>query len=103
MVILFIFAFSMAFFLLRSNDEGFDSIPIAMLTTSVMMVGEIDYRSVFLDNQKGPYIKLQQIFVFCFLLIITIVIMNLFVGLAVGDTDKIMKRSKAEERINKVC
>ena len=103
MVILLIFAFSMAFFLLRSNDEGFDNIPIAMLTTSVMMVGEIDYRSVFLDNQNGPYIALQGIFLLCFLLIITVVIMNLFVGLAVGDTDQVMKKSKAEKRFDKVC
>lgn len=100
MVILFIFAFSMAFFLLMNNDEGFQDIPISMLTTSVMMAGEIDFREVFLEKE-GPHILLERVFVLGFLVIITIVIMNLLVGLAVGDTDKTMKRSKVEKRYYK--
>ena len=102
MVFLFIFAFSMAFYLLMSNDEGYADIPLAMLTTSVMMVGEIDYRSVFLGDNISRHIVLTRLFLFCFLIIITIVIMNLLVGLAVGDTDDTMKRSKAEKRFCKV-
>ena len=102
MIFLFIFAFSMAFYLLMSNDEGYASIPLAMLTTSVMMVGEIDYRNVFLGDNTIRYIVLTRLFLFCFLIIITIVIVNLLVGLAVGDTTDIMKRSKAEKRFFKV-
>ena len=102
MVSLFIFAFSIAFYLLMSNYEGFENIPNAILTTFAMMVGEIDYRDMFLRKKNSPYIVLQRIFLFCFLIIITIVIMTLLIGLAVGDTDETMKRAKAERYYAKV-
>ena len=102
MVFLFIFAFSMAFYVLMTKDEGFREVFNSMLTTSVMMIGEIDYRGVFLGKGEGPHYLLERLFLFCFLVIMTIVIMNLLVGLAVGDTDETMKRSKAEKRYYKV-
>ena len=66
-----------------------------------MMSGEIDYRDVFLDSQSSVYI-LQCAFLVLFFLVMGIVVMNVFVGLAVGDTDEMMKRSKAEKRLHKV-
>ena len=93
----------MAFFLLMGRDIGFDNLPISLLTTSVMMVGEVNYREVFLEKEKGPYIVLQRIILICFLMVVTIVLMNLLVGLAVGDTSDTIKRSKDEKRFYKVC
>ena len=102
MVILFIFAFSMAFYVLMTKDEGFREVFNSMLTTSVMMIGEIDYRGVFLEKGEGPHYFLERLFLFCFLIIMTFAIMNLLIGLAVGDTAEIMKRSKEEKRYYKV-
>ena len=66
-----------------------------------MMSGEIDYRDVFLDSQSSVYI-LQCVFLVLFFLVMVIVVMNVFVGLAVGDTHEMMKKSKAEKCLHKV-
>ena len=102
MVILFIIAFSVAFLVLMSNDEGFKTFPISILTTSIMVTGEMDYRDVFLQAENGPFNLLQRIFLILFVMVGGIVLMNLLVGLAVGDTDSIMKRSQAEKRLHQV-
>ena len=103
MVILFVMSFAMTFMLLRSDDYGFSTLPWATLTTLIMMSGEIDYRGVFLDSQSSVYI-LQCVFLVLFFLVMAIVVMNVFVGLAVGDTvDEMTKRSKAAKRLHKVC
>ena len=66
-----------------------------------MMSGEIDYREAFLDSQSSVYI-LQCVFLVLFFLVMGIVVMNVFVGLAVGDTEEMMKRSKDEKRLHEV-
>jgi ABC-type antimicrobial peptide transport system permease subunit len=101
MVTLFIIAFAMAFLML-SQDEGFTTIPISFLTTFVMMTGEMDFRDTFLGNGTSAFTILQKLFLMLFLLLITIAIMNLFTGLAVGDTAEIMKRANQERRLYKV-
>lgn len=101
MVTLFIIAFAMAFLML-SQDEGFTTIPISFLTTFVMMTGEMDFRTTFLGNGTSAFTILQKLFLMLFLLLITIAIMNLFTGLAVGDTAEIMKRANQERRLYKV-
>ena len=88
--------------LLRSNDHGFSTVPWATLTTLIMMSGEIDYRGVFLDSQSSVYI-LQCVFLVLFFLVMAIVVMNVFVGLAVGDAEEMMKRSKAAKCLQNVC
>ena len=102
MVILFIIAFSVVFLVLMSNDQGFETFFISMLTTSVMVVGELEYRSVFLEAKRSPFHLLQKIFLVLIVMVGGIVLMNLLVGLAVGDTDSIMKRSQAEKRLHQV-
>lgn len=102
MVILFVIAFSVVFLVLMSSDEGFESFLISILTTFVMVTGEIDYRNVFLRVDKSPFHLLQRIFLILILMVGGIVLMNLLVGLAVGDTDSIMKRSQAEKRLHQV-
>ena len=81
-------------------DQGFNNVPISLLTTFVMMTGDLDYRGTFLDNR--PLHVLEKIFLVLFILMVSIAIMNLLTGLAVGDTSEIMNRSKEEKRIYKV-
>jgi Ca2+/Na+ antiporter len=100
LVVLVIAAFSLSLSLLKPLDQGFKNVPISLLTTFVMMTGELDYRDTFLAG--GPLHVLQKILLVLFILIISIAIMNLLTGLAVDDTNEIMKRSKEEKRIYKV-
>lgn len=100
LVVLFIIAFSLSLSLLMPLDQGFTNIPISLLTTFVMMTGELDYRDTFLAG--GPLHILQKIILVLFILVISIAIMNLLTGLAVDDTNEIMKRAKEEKRMYKV-
>ncbi|CAB3988863.1 transient receptor potential cation channel subfamily A member 1-like [Paramuricea clavata] len=99
LVLLFVLAFSLSLSLLMPLDEGFNNMPISLLTTFVMMTGELDYRDTFLAS--GPLHFLQKILLVLFILMISITIMNLLTGLAVGDANEIMERSKEEKRIHK--
>ena len=100
LVVLFIAAFSLSLSLLMPQDQGFKNVPISLLTTFVMMTGELDYRDNFLPS--GPLHVLQKILLVLFILVISVAIMNLLTGLAVDDTNEIMNRSKEEKRIYKV-
>ena len=99
-VLLFVVAFSLSFSLLIRQDQGFKNIPISILTTFVMMTGELDYRDIFLPS--GTFHVLQKILLVLFILVISITVMNLLTGLAVGDINDMMARSKEEKRISKV-
>ncbi|XP_028391899.1 transient receptor potential cation channel subfamily A member 1-like [Dendronephthya gigantea] len=99
LVLLVVFAFSLSFLLLMSEDQGFRNIGLSILTTFVMMSGEIDYRDTFLTG--GKVHALQKILLFLFIIMISIAIMNLLTGLAIGDTNEIMRRSKEEKILHK--
>lgn len=101
MVVLFIAAFSFSLSLLMPLDQGFNNVPVSLLTTFVMMTGDLDYRGTFLANGSRLHV-LRKIFLVLFILMVSIAIMNLLTGLAVGDTNEIMNRSKEKKRIDKV-
>ncbi|XP_028392138.1 transient receptor potential cation channel subfamily A member 1-like [Dendronephthya gigantea] len=99
MVILFLVGFSLSFSLIMHQDAGFTDIPTSFLTTLVMMTGELDYSDTFLAN--GSLHAVQKIFLVLFILMISIAIMNLFTGVAVGDVKEMLMKSKERRRINK--
>ena len=103
MVALFIVAFAMAFSVLMSHDPGFTDIPNSLLTTFVMMTGEVDFRDTFLGYAASAGFNfLQRLLLVVFLILVTIGITNLLTGLAVGDTAEIMERSREENLLRKV-
>ena len=102
-IVVFIVAFGVAFLSIMSNDEGFNNFPISILTTFIMVIGEIDYRNLFFQAENTSFLFLQRLFLIAIVVTCGIVLMNFLVGLAVDDTSKIMEpRSKAEERFQKV-
>jgi transient receptor potential cation channel subfamily A protein 1 len=102
-ILLFIVAFAVAFLALMKNDEGFNGFPISILTTFVMVIGEIDYRDVFLQDRNSSNQFFQRLFLVLIVVLCGIVLMNFLIGLAVDDTSKIIERSEAEKRMEKVC
>ncbi|XP_070784386.1 transient receptor potential cation channel subfamily A member 1-like [Enoplosus armatus] len=103
-VMLFLYlmlAFGLAFHALMLNQKEFDNVPLSILQTFVMMVGELNYQSNFLD----PYLKHQlpfglvTYFIFViFVLLMPILLVNLMIGLAVGDIAEV-QRNAALKRI----
>ncbi|XP_041670611.1 transient receptor potential cation channel subfamily A member 1b [Cheilinus undulatus] len=94
-------AFGLAFHALMLNQNEFDSVPLSVMQTFVMMVGEMNYQNNFLE----PYLKRQlpfgpmTYFIFVqFVLLIPILLVNLMIGLAVGDIAEV-QRNAALKRI----
>ncbi|KAM4606588.1 transient receptor potential cation channel subfamily A member 1b [Polymixia lowei] len=103
-VLLFLFlmlAFGMAFYALMLNQKEFNSVPLSVMQTFVMMVGELNYDQNFLQaylNDKLQFTYLTYFIFVIFALLMPILLMNLMIGLAVGDIAEV-QRNAALKRI----
>lgn len=94
-------AFSLAFHALMLNQREFSSVPLSVMQTFVMMVGELNYQNNFLDaylNHELPFGPLTYYFFVAFVLLMPILLVNLMIGLAVGDIAEV-QRNAALKRI----
>uniref|UniRef100_A0AAQ6IBK3 Ion transport domain-containing protein n=1 Tax=Anabas testudineus TaxID=64144 RepID=A0AAQ6IBK3_ANATE len=100
-VMLFVYlmlAFGLAFHALMLNQV--DKRPFVM-QTFVMMVGELNYQNNFLEtylNNELPFGFLTYFIFVCFVLLMPILLVNLMIGLAVGDIAEV-QRNAALKRI----
>ncbi|KAA8580801.1 hypothetical protein FQN60_013759 [Etheostoma spectabile] len=103
-VMLFVYlmlAFSLAFYALMLNQKEFDTVPLSVIQTFVMMVGELNYQNNFLDTylkNELPFGILTYIIFVHFVLLMPILLVNLMIGLAVGDIAEV-QRNAALKRI----
>ncbi|KAF6772124.1 hypothetical protein AHF37_09065 [Paragonimus kellicotti] len=89
---LFILAFAFGFYTVLSNHAPFNSFGNSLLKTTVMMLGELEFDATFneysISHERSDAIFFSGVtyalFV-TFLIVMSIVIMNLLVGLAVDD------------------
>ncbi|XP_064106314.1 transient receptor potential channel pyrexia-like [Macrobrachium nipponense] len=87
-------AFAFGFYvLLRPTKRTFSSPGISLVTSLVMMTGELDYESIFLENENSPAL-LSIIILVVFIILVFIILSNLLVGLAVSDMYSIRQRSE---------
>ena len=91
-VILFIIAFALGFFVLFDNQPYFETFYLSLIKTLIMTSGEMEYDNLFFDNAKYndgvvmvPYETTTRLLFLFFVLVMPIIIMNLLVGLAVDD------------------
>lgn len=103
---LFIVAFALGFFCLFQNQVPFRTIGASLIKTSVMMIGEFEFEQIFLSSQDIDAVKTPNdhklflyypgisytIFVF-FLILMSVIIMNLLVGLAVDDIKAVQEQA----------
>uniref|UniRef100_A0A3Q3VT07 Ion transport domain-containing protein n=1 Tax=Mola mola TaxID=94237 RepID=A0A3Q3VT07_MOLML len=98
-IILFFYlmlAFSLAFHALMLNQKEFESLPLSVMQTFVMMVGELNYQNNILD----PFLKDELPFGYLtygvfvhFILLMPILLVNLMIGLAVGDIAEVQRNA----------
>lgn len=96
-----VFAFALAFHALMLNQKEFDSVPLATVQTFVMMVGEMNYQNNFLETylkNEMPFSILTYFMFVNFILLMPILLVNLMIGLAVGDIAEV-QRNAALKRI----
>jgi transient receptor potential cation channel subfamily A protein 1 len=98
--ILFIVAFAMAFYALIQNQYEFRNVGQSLLKTSVMMIGEIEFGDIFLEKGTSTeygdeiFYDITTYIVFVlFLILMTVIIMNLLVGLAVDDIKAVQEQA----------
>ncbi|XP_033741695.1 transient receptor potential cation channel subfamily A member 1 homolog [Pecten maximus] len=95
---LFIVAFALGFYTVLQNQVPFKTFGQALVKTSVMMIGEFEFDGIFNGNHADHTEKVYQetvtyILFVVFMIIMSIIIMNLLVGLAVDDIKAVQEQA----------
>jgi transient receptor potential cation channel subfamily A protein 1 len=90
-------AFASTFYLLFAEKSRFENFPIAILSTFMAMLGDFGYDDLFVEvgDYKNFY-NFKIVMFIVFVLLMVIVVNNVLIGLAVGDTDHVMSMAKVE-------
>ncbi|XP_060762606.1 transient receptor potential cation channel subfamily A member 1a [Neoarius graeffei] len=83
-----ILAFALAFYALMIEQKHFGRLFLSLMQTFAMMAGEINYQDNFEKpymNKRLPFPTLTYFIFIWFVLLVPILLMNLMIGLAVGD------------------
>ncbi|XP_006202494.2 transient receptor potential cation channel subfamily A member 1 [Vicugna pacos] len=89
-------AFGLSFYVLLSVQDAFSSPLLSVMQTFSMMLGDISYRDAFLEpflRNKLAYPILSFAQLIFFTIFVPIVLMNLLIGLAVGDIAEVQKHA----------
>ena len=92
--ILFVFSFALGFYTLLHDKFPltYDNIGSTAVKTTVMMIGEFDFDSLFNGGEVKPPMVTWLLFVI-FVVIMTILLTNLMVGLAVDDIKAVLDQA----------
>ncbi|XP_058054410.1 transient receptor potential cation channel subfamily A member 1 [Anopheles bellator] len=99
-----IIAFGLAFYILLSKVEepqvnhlSFSSIPMSLVRTFSMMLGEMDFVGTYVQPVHAgdlPF-PLPSFVILClFMILMPILLMNLLIGLAIGDIDRVRRNAQ---------
>ena len=91
-----IVGFAVAFMILYPNPDHqvFTLLPLALIQLCVMMLGEIDFGEL-IQGQMFPVTS--HLLIILFLFLVSIILMNLLVGLAVSDIQGLSKSAKINQ------
>ncbi|EFN73154.1 Transient receptor potential channel pyrexia [Camponotus floridanus] len=87
-----IIGFSLSFNVLHSNYDSFAGPLISLLKTVIMMSGELEFEDIFFDDKKRlEYPGTAHVMLLCFVILVTVILTNPMVGLAVSDIQELRK------------
>lgn len=78
-------AFGLSFGVLFANYPSFENVVLGLLKTVIMMSGELEFEDMFYSKVKVLYPVTTHILFLAFVLLVTVILTNLLVGLAVSD------------------
>ncbi len=91
-------AFALSFCVLFPNYQSFNVNPAAaVVKTLVMMAGEIEYENFIYENGKALYGTSGHFMIMIFVVLVSIILMNLLIGLAVSDIQVRMRMSNRSD------
>ncbi|GAB1869847.1 Transient receptor potential channel pyrexia [Camponotus japonicus] len=91
--------FSLSFNVLHNNYKSFTDPLISMLKIVIMMSGELEFEDVFFDEEAPlKYPGTAHLMLLCFVILVTVILTNLMVGLAVSDIQE-LRRCAGLERL----
>lgn len=99
---LFIIAFALAFYALFKNKDEFATVWQSLIKTTVMMIGEFEYVSIFYESSPVHYQVLGYIMFCVSLVVMSIIIMNLLVGLAVDNIKDVQEQAELTRKAMQV-
>jgi len=98
---LFIFGFGFTFHVLLQNQYAFSRWWGSLIKTFIMMIGEFEYSDMFISEYtddtfvaKVNYDAVTNIIFVVFVIVMSIVIMNLLIGLAVDDIKEVQDNAE---------
>lgn len=78
-------AFGLSFGVLFASYDSFHHIILGLMKTVIMMSGELEFEDIFYGEKPISYPVTSHVIFFLFVLLVTIILTNLLVGLAVSD------------------
>ncbi len=95
-----VIAFALTFYILNGNVTIFSSFGYSLFMNFAHLLGEIDYENVVVksSNNELAYDSLTFLLFTVLAILMAIVIMNLLIGLAVGDINAIRQNAIVEKR-----
>lgn len=106
--------YALVFFILLKEQGNFSDFWFSTAKILVMMVGELDYTDILVEHVVNnqtvpgtsfPYVPLPRLtfaLFLVFILMVSIVLVNLLVGLAVGDIESIQRTASLRALIDQV-
>ncbi|GAB1869853.1 Transient receptor potential channel pyrexia [Camponotus japonicus] len=87
-----IVGFSLGFNVLHDKYKSFTNPLISLLKTVIMMSGELEFEDVFFDDKTSlKYPGTAHLMLLSFVILVTVILMNLMVGLAVSDIQELRR------------
>ncbi|XP_067947890.1 transient receptor potential cation channel subfamily A member 1 homolog isoform X2 [Watersipora subatra] len=91
---LFLVGFAISFNMLLSNQPPFSTVGNSLLKTAIMMIGEFEFDTIFNDDVNATFYPVASYIIFIiFAIVMSILIMNLLVGLAVDDIKGVQEQA----------
>uniref|UniRef100_H0VJD1 Transient receptor potential cation channel subfamily A member 1 n=1 Tax=Cavia porcellus TaxID=10141 RepID=H0VJD1_CAVPO len=94
--IFLLLAFGLSFYVLLNAQDAFRSPLLSLVQTFTMMLGDVNYRDTYLQpflKNELTYPVLSFVQLIAFTMFVPIVLMNLLIGLAVGDIAEVQKHA----------
>jgi len=99
---LFVMAFATTFYMIMDEEHFSGKLGYSMMTMYVMTLGELNYHDEFMPWEDLPFPTLTNILFIVLVLGMPIIMMNMLVGLAVGDIDKIQQNALMDRYVLQV-